>query len=234
MKKFMTVAACAALAFAACGDSSSDSVPTTGNPQDALFGSPWVSTSAEGDTQSEVLKFERTGVNNFAKLTKYLTCDQYRFSIVETEVQIGDRALTVPEDVSGPDNDGCQASFKKDNYTYTVTQSTLAMASTSGEKKTLNYTRKGLYSCEFQNYLEAGHACADYYNDTVSSDACVKQGGVLNMTRSCADRVTKAHKQICRYDRVSSGKNYNFVLTFYDEEVDCGKFRLPLLESLLD
>lgn len=235
MKKFMTVAAFAALAFAACGDSGSDSVPTDGNPSSDLFGSPWVSTSTAEDTESEVLKFESDGVQNFAKLTKYLTCDKFRYSVVETKIKIGDKALDIQDDISGNDDEGCQASFKKGNYTYAVTTSTLSLAETSGDKRTLNYERKGKYSCEFKDYQDSGHACADYYNETIPASACEGTlGGTLDMNRSCAQRVAKTEKRICRYDKISTGKNFNFVLTFYDQAVNCDKFPVSLYESFLD
>lgn len=236
MKKFMTIAAFAALAFAACGDSSSDSLPTDGNPNDALFGSPWVSTSTPEDTESEVIKFERTGVQNFVKVTKYVTCNNNRFSIVEADIKIGSRALDIQKDVAGTDDEGCQAKFDKGNYGYTATNSNLKMMATGGDnKKELTYTRKGEYSCEFQDYLGGGHACADYYNTTIPAAAC--EGtlkGKLDMTRSCAERVAKTEKRICRYDEVSKGKDYNFVLTFYEKKVNCEDYKVSFLASFLD
>lgn len=236
MKKILTVAAFAALAFAACGDSGSDSVPTSGTPADDLFGAAWVSTNTSAD-DSEVVTFERTSVPNFAKMKKYLTCSDNRFSIVETDIKIGKIGLDVAKEVSGNNDDGCQAVIKKDNYKYEVTPSTLSLAATSGEKKQLTYKRKGKFSCEFQNYQKSGHACSDYYNDSIPPSACAKLGGVLNVEKSCAERVSKTHKQICRYKKVASGgsgKELDFVLTFYDVKVNCDKFPAALYEEFIN
>lgn len=234
MKKILTVAAFAALAFAACGDSGSNSIPTTGNPNDNLFGNPWVATNSDSERQ-EVIQFERLSIGeNIAKMSKYVTCSNGRYSTVETNVAVGDKAITINQDVEGTDDDGCQARFEKDNYGYTVTVDTLKMDSTGEEKINLEYKRKGVYSCLMDDYQKVGRTCSDYYNDSVPTSVCANLGTNGRYSpASCAERVSQVSLKSCRVlGTTNSGKKVDLVLHFYDQKPDCGAFGTAYMADL--
>lgn len=234
MKKILTVAAFAALAFAACGDSGSDSIPVEGNPNDNLFGNPWVATNSNSDRQ-EVVQFERpTAGTNLVKMSKYVTCSNNRYSTVEAKVAVGDKGIEINEDFTGTNDDDCQARIDEGNYGYTVTADTLKMNGTGEDKIQLEYKRKGEYSCLMDDYFQKGQTCADYYNDSVPPTVCEKIGknGVANLA-SCAERVSRISKKSCRVlGTTSSGKKVDLVLHFYDSEPDCGGFDTSFMAEI--
>lgn len=233
MKKLLTVTAFAALAFAACGGSGSDSIPTTGNPDDALFGSPWVATTSSNE-RHEVVQFERISPNSkIYKMTKYVTCTNNRYSTVQADIALGDKGIEINKDYKGTNDDDCQARIDKGNYGYTVTPSLLKMVSTGEEKKELTYKREGVYSCLMSDYFNKGQTCADYYNDTIPQSACANLPNSKNAVASvtaCQNRVSKIPQQVCRVNAtLGNGKVIDLVLNFYDNKADCKLFGAGLV-----
>lgn len=235
MKKILTVAAFTALAFAACGDSGSDSIPTDGEANADLFNKSWTAKATKDDRQ-EIIRFgDQVAGTKIVKMTKYVNCSNNRYSSVEADVEIGERAIQINQDYAGPNDDDCQARVPKGNYSYTVTPSNLVMQSTGEDKVLQEYVRKGNYSCLMDDYFGKGQTCSDYYGNGVDRNKCPtlpgSKGGRAS-SASCEERVSRTVLQHCRfYQKISATKTVDLVLSFYDSKVDCKRFRESYLSD---